>query len=99
MRDTRRRRLVLVVLLLAALTLVALGGTSGPGGALRTAAGSVFGPVQRAVAGVFGPVREFFGGLGKDDQARLDELQRENDRLRLEAEAGDFNRARLAELE
>ena len=58
MRDTRRRRLVLVVLLLAALTLVALGSTSGPGGALRTGAGAVFGPVQRAVAGaVVGPHR------------------------------------------
>jgi rod shape-determining protein MreC len=99
MRDTRRRRLVLVVLLLVSLTLIALGSTSGPGGALRAGAGAVFGPVQRVVAGVFGPVRDFFGGVGRDQQARIDELQRENDQLRIQQRAGQFDESRLAELE
>ena len=88
-----------MVLLLAALTLVALGSTSGPGGALRSAGAAVFGPVQRAVAGVFGPVRDFFGGLGHDQQARLDQLQKDNDQLQSQLRASDYDRARLAELE
>jgi rod shape-determining protein MreC len=100
MRDTRRRRVVLVVLLLASLTLIALGGgNSGPGKALRSAGGAVFGPVQRAVAAAFRPVHDLFGGLGRDDQARLQQLQRENDQLRLQERAHDFDHARAAELD
>ncbi len=100
MRDTRRRRVVLVVLLLASLTLIALGGgSSGPGKALRSAGGAVFGPVQRAAAAAFRPVHDFFGGLGHDQQVRLDQLQKENDRLRLQERANDFDHARAAELD
>ncbi len=100
MRDTRRRRVVLVVLLLASLTLIALGGgNSGPGKALRSAGGAVFGPVQRAVAAAWQPVHEFFGGLGRDEQARLDQLQKENDQLRLADRAHEYDHSRAAELD
>src|SRR5438477_10916599 len=100
MRDTRRRRVVLVVLLLVSLTLIALGGgSSGPGKALRSAGGAVFGPVQRAAAAAFRPVHDFFGGLGSNDQARLEQLQRENDQLRQQQRASDFDHSRAAELD
>jgi rod shape-determining protein MreC len=100
MRDTRRRRVVLVVLLLVSLTLIALGGgSSGPGKALRSAAGAVFGPVQRAVAAAWQPVHDFFGGLGEDDRARLEQLQKENDRLRLQERTNDYDRSRADELD
>jgi rod shape-determining protein MreC len=100
MRDTRRRRVVLVVLLLVSLTLIALGGgSSGPGKALRSAAGAVFGPVQRAVAAAWQPVHDFFGGLGEGDQARLDQLQKENDRLRLQERTNEYDHSRADELD
>ena len=98
MRDTRRTRAILVVLLLASLTLIALNGNSGPGKTLRSGAGAVFGPVQRAVASAFRPVHDFFGGIGNDDQARLDALQKENDKLRLEARANEYAACRAGEL-
>ncbi len=100
MRDTRRRRVVLVVLLLVSLTLIALGGgSSGPGKALRSAAGTVFGPVQRGVAAIWSPVHDFFGGLGDSDQARLEQLQKENDRLRLQARTDEYDHSRAEELD
>jgi rod shape-determining protein MreC len=100
MRDTRRRRVVLVVLLLVSLTLIALGGgSSGPGKALRSAGGAVFGPVQRAVAAVWEPVHDFFGGLGGADKTRLQQLQQENDRLRLQARTDAYDHARAEELD
>jgi rod shape-determining protein MreC len=100
MRDTRRRRVVLVVLLLVSLTLIALGGgSSGPGKTLRNAAGAVFGPVQRAVAAAWAPVHDFFGGLGQGDQARLDQLQKENDRLRLQERTNEYDHSRADELD
>lgn len=100
MRDTRRRRVVLVVLLLVSLTLIALGGgSSGPGKALRGAAGTVLGPVQRAVAAAWQPVHDFFGGLGQSDRARLDQLQQENDRLRLQQRTNEYAQSRADELD
>jgi rod shape-determining protein MreC len=99
MRDTRRTRVVLVVLLLTSLTLIALNGNSGPGKALRSGAGAVFGPVQRAAASAFRPVHDFFGGIGKDDQARLDQLQKDNDALRLKLRASQYATCRAGELD
>jgi rod shape-determining protein MreC len=100
MRDTRRRRLVLVVLLMLSLTLIALGGgSSGPGRSLRSFGGAVFGPVQRAVAAAWQPVHDLLGGLSRTDQARLQQLQRENDQLRLAARANQYDHSRAAELD
>jgi rod shape-determining protein MreC len=99
MRDTRRTRLVLVLLLLVSLTLIALSGTSGPGQGLRSAAGSVFGPVQRAVASAYRPIHDFFRGLDGADRSRLDQLQQENDQLRAQANSDQYATSRAAELD
>lgn len=102
MRDTRRTRVVLAVLLIASFTLITLdvrGGDSGPIGAVRSFVGTVFGPVQRAVASVVSPVGRFLGGLGDDDQARLEQLERENAELRLQLRAGEYAQSRADELD
>jgi len=99
MRDSRRTRSVLVVLVLVSLTLIAINGNSGPGRALRSGAGALFGPVQRVAASAFRPIHDFFGGIGKDTQAKLDALQRENDALRLAQRASQYAHCRAAELD
>ncbi len=102
MRDTRRTRVVLAVLLLVSFTLITLdlrGGDSGPIGAIRSATGTVFGPVQRAVAAVYEPVRHFFGGLGHDEQARLVQLEKENADLTLRLRTSQYAESRAAELD
>jgi rod shape-determining protein MreC len=93
--------MVLVVLLLVAVSLVALSGRGGNGplATVQHTAGAVFGPVQRAAANAFRPVRSFFSGLSSDDQARLEQLQKENDALRLAAEAQAYTQARAAQLD
>ncbi len=102
MRDTRRTRIVLAVLLLVSFTLITLdlrGGDSGPVGAIRSATATVFGPVQRAVAAVYDPVRNFFGGLGQNDRARLAQLEKENADLRLQLRSSQYAESRAAELD
>ncbi|HEY5187342.1 MAG TPA: rod shape-determining protein MreC [Actinomycetes bacterium] len=102
MRDTRRTRIVLAVLLLVSFTLITLdvrGGDSGPVGAIRSATGTVFGPVQRAVAAVYEPVRNFFGGLGHDEHARLVQLEKENTDLTLRLRTSQYAESRAAELD
>jgi len=99
MRDSRRTRGVLVVLVLVSLTLIALNGNSGPGRALRNGAGAVLGPVQRVAASAFRPIHSFFGGIGKNSQAQIDELQRQNDALRLAERASQYARCRAGELD
>ena len=102
MRDTRRTRIVLAVLLLVSFTLITLdvrGGDSGPIGAIRSATGTVFGPVQRAVAAVYEPVRHFFGGLGHDEQARLVQLEKQNADLTLRLRTSQYAESRAAELD
>ncbi len=46
-----------------------------------------------------GPVVEFFDGLGDDEQARLDELERENAELRAQLRTSELARNRAAELD
>lgn len=102
MRDTRRTRIVLVVLLVLSFTLITLdmrGGDSGPVASLRSFVGSVFGPVQRAVSAVVTPVGEFFSGLGEDERARLEELERENADLRLQLRSSEYAQSRAEELD
>ncbi|HYN75337.1 MAG TPA: rod shape-determining protein MreC [Candidatus Limnocylindria bacterium] len=101
MRDNRRTRFVLGALLLASFTLITLDlrGAGGPVSGIRSAAGAVFGPIERAVSSVVTPVGAFFGGLGQDDQARLDQLERENAELRLQQRTDDYTRQRAQQLD
>ena len=101
MRDSRRTRVVLVLLLLASVTLIMLDArsSSGPAAWLRSTAQSAWAPVQSAFSGVVGPVVDFFGGLGQDEQARLDELERENAKLQAQLRTSELARNRAAELD
>lgn len=104
MRDTRRTRLVLGLLLLAALTFVVLDLRAGEGGPLqpiRSAAATVFGPLERAAATVFGPVVGFFGDIGSlgDKDAQIEQLRRENEQLRADANTYAADKARADQLD
>ena len=101
MRDNRRTRFVLGALLLASFTLITLDlrGDGGPVSGIRSAAGSVFGPVERGVSAVVTPIGRFFGGLTDDEQARLDQLEEENAALRLQQRTDDYTRSRAQQLD
>jgi rod shape-determining protein MreC len=92
---------VLFLLLLAAFTLITvdLRGNGGPVTSLRNGAGQVFGPVQNAVSSAVHPVTDWFGGLGGDDKKKLDQLQKENDALRLQQRSQTYTDARAAQLD
>ena len=47
----------------------------------------------------FRPIHDFFGGIGKDTQAKLDALQKENDALRLADRAAAYAQCRAGELD
>ena len=93
-----------MLLLLTAFTLITLdyqrSGTS-PLTGVRSAAATVFGPVERAAAAVVRPVSEFVTNLGDlgEHQDRIDELQAENDRLRQDNRTSELARNRAAELD
>jgi rod shape-determining protein MreC len=78
-RDSRRTRVVLALLILTSFTLITVDYRAGDGTALRglrTAAASVFGPVQRAVTSVVRPIGNALSTLGdlgglNDEAARL----------------------------
>ena len=66
-RDSRRTRVVLALLILTSFTLITVDYRAGDGTALRglrTAAASVFGPVQRAVTNVVRPIGNALATLG-----------------------------------
>ena len=44
-------------------------------------------------------MHDFFGGLGQSDRARLDQLQQENDRLRLQQRTNEYAQSRADELD
>lgn len=86
-RDSRRTRVVLALLILTSFTLITVDYRAGDGTALqglRTAAASVFGPVQRAVTSVVRPIGNALSTLG--DLGSLNEeandLRAENAELR-----------------
>jgi rod shape-determining protein MreC len=101
MRDSRRTRLVLAVLLLVSFTLVTLdirGGDNGPVSGLRSAVGTLFGPVQRAAAAVVRPISGVVNDFGHD-KAEVDRLKKENDALKLQLRTSELERKRAAELD
>ncbi|MFY9331032.1 MAG: rod shape-determining protein MreC [Candidatus Nanopelagicales bacterium] len=104
MRDLRRARLVLALLILTSITLIIIdlrGGSGGPLQPLRSVAAAVFGPLERGAAAVVSPVRSLVDGVSSwgDQQDLIDELQAENERLRVAVDANAVERARVEALD
>jgi rod shape-determining protein MreC len=75
-RAPDRRRLTLLLLVMASVTLLVIGGDSGPIGAVRSGVAGVLAPVGGALDGVTRPLRDAWSGaFGSDD------LRAENERL------------------
>ncbi|HET8604065.1 MAG TPA: rod shape-determining protein MreC [Marmoricola sp.] len=95
---------VLALLLLACLTVLTLdarGGASSPVEPLRTAVGTVVGPVESGTAAAIRPFQHLADYFGSNDRLRrqVASLTAENSRLRSRVEAQPLDRNRLAELE
>jgi rod shape-determining protein MreC len=100
----QRARLVLAILVLASITLIVLdlrGGTGGPLQPLRGVAAAVFGPLERGVTAVFAPVGRLVDTVSQlgDQQARIDELEAQNEELRVAVDTAGIDIARVAELD
>ena len=106
MHDPHKRpsRTVLVLLLLGCLAFItvdARGGSDSPVDPLRSAAGEVFGPVERVTAAVVRPftaVPQFFRTTGSL-RAEVEDLEAENAALRRQLATSDVDRQRVAELD
>ena len=92
MRDNRRTRFVLGALLLASFTLITLDlrGDGGPVSGIRSAPARCSARSSAAVSSVVTPIGNFFGGLTEDEQARLEQLEKENAELRLQQRTDDY---------
>lgn len=104
MRDTRRARLVLGLLLAAALVLITVdhrGGQESPLEPLRAAGAAVFGRAEQAGAALLRPVGDVVEMLITAPAARrrIEELRRENARLRSELIAAGLDRRRADRLD
>jgi rod shape-determining protein MreC len=102
--DTRRTRIVLALLLLTSFTLIAVdvrGGDSSPMHPVRSFAGTVFGPVEKAASAVVRPVSDAIDDIKglRGNEDRIAALEAERDRLRLELRTSELARARAAELD
>jgi rod shape-determining protein MreC len=102
--DTRRSRIVLALLLLTSLALVTLdfrGGDAGVIGALRTAAATVFGPLETTASAATRSVRSTVADVRDTDNGSEDvsALQKQNDELRAQLRTSELARARVAELD
>lgn len=83
------------------ITIDVRGGARSPLQPLRSAAGALFGPVERASATVVRPVAGFVDDVRSfgSSKARIGELEREQARLRQQLRSTDFARSRAAELD
>src|SRR5271154_5927949 len=77
MRNSRRGRLVLTLLLLAAFTLITIDYRSNSLGGVRSAASTVFGPIEDGVGDVVHPIGSWFSSIG-----HLGSYKRKNDELK-----------------
>jgi rod shape-determining protein MreC len=103
-RDTRESRLLLILLVAIAFALITVdirGGDASPLNGARSAAASVFGPVERTVAGAVNPVGDAVRAL-RDSGSHADrirELERENAALKAKLASSDLAQTRSAELD
>ncbi|MDP9395607.1 MAG: rod shape-determining protein MreC [Actinomycetota bacterium] len=102
-RDTRRTRVILAVLLAGAFSLITVD-ARGDGTALvdlRRAAAALFAPAQQAATAIVRPVAGFVASMRQAStaQARIAELERENDALRLDVRTSEDAHRRAGELD
>lgn len=99
----RRPRTVglLVLAAVTVMTLDAATGSSSPVDPLRSAVGSVIGPMENVASDVTRPVADALGSLrsNQDLRGEVATLAAENSRLRSEASTSPLDRRRLAELD
>lgn len=104
MKAGQRARLVLAILVLASITLIVLdlrGGSGGPLQQMRGLAATVFGPLERGMTAAVSPVGRLVDAVSQlgDQQARIDELEAENQELRVAVDTAGIDIARVAELD
>jgi len=103
-RDDERSRTILALLVLASVSVISIDAGSGdesPVDPVRTAAGSVVGPVQSGFSAATRPLGEL-GDLFISDESlreRNEALEEENDELRSRLRSAGFDSARASELE
>lgn len=104
MRDTKESRLLLVLLVVIAFALITVdirGGDQSPLQGVRTAAASVFGPVENGVADAINPVGNAIAAV-RDSASRHDRLaalERENELLKQQLGSSTVTRNQAAEVD
>ncbi|NGO48387.1 rod shape-determining protein MreC [Streptomyces ureilyticus] len=103
MRDTRESRLLLVLLIAIAFALITVdirGGEDSPVDGARSAAATVFGPIENGVSSAVDPVGNAIAAVrdSGDRHDRIAQLERDNAALKAELGSDDRNRSRLKQL-
>jgi rod shape-determining protein MreC len=98
---TRHQRRTIIFLLVLSITFVTLDYRSGSMAGIRSAAQTVFGPVQRGLTAVFAPVGRFFSGVpdvGRSHR-RIQELEQQNADLQRRLRESELASSRSEELQ
>ncbi len=95
---------MLATLLVTSFILITLdvrGGDSSPLQSLRTAASTVFGPLQKGASAAVSPITGAISSIGEfgDQQDEIDRLRRENEDLKRSVRTSELDRNRAAELD
>jgi len=103
-RDTRESRLLLVLLIAIAFALITVdirGGEDSPVDGARSAAATVFGPIENGVSSAVDPVGNAIAAIrdSGDRHDRIAQLERDNAALKAELGSDDRNRSRLKQLD
>ncbi|NGO09714.1 rod shape-determining protein MreC [Streptomyces sp. HC44] len=104
MRDTRESRLLLVLLIAIAFALITVdirGGEDSPVDGARSAAATVFGPIEDGVSTAVDPVGNAIAAVrdSGDRHDRVAQLERDNAALKAKLGSDDRNRSRLKQLD
>ncbi|GAA2663437.1 rod shape-determining protein MreC [Streptomyces vastus] len=104
MRDTRESRLLLVLLIAIAFALITVdirGGEDSPVDGARSAAATVFGPIENGVSSAVDPVGNAIAAVrdSGDRHDRIAQLERDNAALKAKLGSDDRNRSRLKQLD
>ena len=104
MNDTRRTRVLLALLLVTSVSLITIdyrGGEDSPLDGVRSAAATVFGPVERVAAAIAAPVSDAVDGVSGlgGGGADADRLAEQNKALRSRLRTSALDRSRAQELD